>query len=507
MKGNRLPRIILSVKAYSQMGFLFWQKIHANPHIFWSKAGKTCYLGPARYHNRKANRLKKYANSMTQLSSHKANALTGRLRVPGDKSISHRSLIMGTLALGESRISGLLEGEDVLDTAKAMRALGADIRRDEAGDWRVIGVGVGGLCQPDTALDMGNSGTGARLVMGLVATTPHSVTFTGDASLSSRPMKRVTDPLTKFGASFHGAKDMTLPLTVSGIEDPLPIEYEVPVASAQVKSAILLAALNTPGKTTVIEKTPTRDHTERMFEHFGVEIAITPHGKSTAITVTGQPELTARDMVVPTDPSSAAFPTVAALITPGSDILIENVGMNPSRTGIYTTLQEMGGDVSFVNERLECGESVADIRVRYSPLNGVTVPQDRAPSMIDEYPILCIAASFATGETVMRGLEELRVKESDRISVMVAGLQAAGVQVVEHDDGMSITGQTSIPGGARVKTHLDHRIAMSFLTLGMASDQPVTVDDGRVIETSFPGFRDLMNGLGAQITDQIKDPA
>lgn len=435
------------------------------------------------------------------LTSHKAAALSGSLRVPGDKSISHRALIMGTLAIGTSHISGLLEGEDVLDTAKAMRALGADISRDAAGVWQVTGVGVGGLCQPVTALDMGNSGTGARLVMGLVATTPHCVTFTGDASLSSRPMKRVTDPLEKFGAAFQGAEDMTLPLTVTGIEDPLPITYDLPVASAQVKSAILLAALNTPGKTTVLERTPTRDHTERMFEHFGVDISISDQDGATAITVTGQPELSARDMVVPTDPSSAAFPTVAALITPGSDITIENVGMNPSRTGIYITLQEMGGDITFINQRLECGESVADIRVRHSALHGITVPAERAPSMIDEYPVLCIAASFATGETVMRGLEELRVKESDRIAVMVVGLTASGVTVVEHDDGMTVTGQKTILGGGKIATHLDHRIAMSFLVLGMASDHPITIDDGRVIETSFPGFRHLMNGLGAEIKD------
>ncbi|PCI31853.1 MAG: 3-phosphoshikimate 1-carboxyvinyltransferase [Alphaproteobacteria bacterium] len=436
---------------------------------------------------------------MSHLVSNKATPLKGPIKVPGDKSISHRALIMGTLAIGQSRISGLLEGEDVLNTAKAMTAMGADISQDENGDWLVHGVGIGGLCPPDEPLDMGNSGTGARLIMGLVATTPHETKFIGDASLSSRPMKRVTDPLEKFGAEFHGSEGMTLPLTVTGISDPLPIEYAVPVASAQVKSAVLLAALNTPGKTTVIEATPTRDHTERMFEHFGIEIDITPRGATTAITVTGQPELTARDMFVPTDPSSAAFPTVAALITPGSDILIENVGMNPSRIGIYTTLQDMGADIQFLNQRLECGESVADIQVRYSQLTGITVPKNRAPSMIDEYPVLCIAAAFAKGETIMRGLEELRVKESDRIAVMVTGLQACGVTVTEHDDGMTVTGSEANTGGAQVKTHLDHRIAMSFLILGMRTDSPVTVDDGTVIETSFPGFRTLMNGLGGNI--------
>ncbi len=432
---------------------------------------------------------------MNQLISKKVAALTGHIKVPGDKSISHRSLIMGTMAIGQSRISGLLEGEDVQDTARAMEAMGADISRDANGDWLVHGVGIGGLCQPEKPLDMGNSGTGARLIMGLVSTYPHNTSFIGDASLSSRPMRRVTDPLEKFGAEFQGAMDMTLPITVKGIGDPLPIEYEVPVASAQVKSAVLLAALNTPGKTTVIEPVATRDHTERMFEHFGVPIEIT----GSAITVTGQPELTARDMFVPTDPSSAAFPTVAALITPGSDITIENVGMNPSRTGIYTTLIEMGGDISFINQRLECGESVADIHVKYSPLKGTIVPEKRAPSMIDEYPVLCIAASVAEGQTVMRGLGELRVKESDRIAAMVTGLKASGVTVVEHDKGMTVTGAANIPGGALIKTHLDHRIAMSFLILGLRADSPVTVDDGTVIETSFPGFRHLMNELGANI--------
>jgi len=436
---------------------------------------------------------------MTQLISEIASPLTGRIKVPGDKSISHRALIMGTMAIGRSRISGLLEGEDVLNTARAMTAMGADIAQEANGDWSVHGVGIGGLCAPKNALDMGNSGTGARLIMGLVATYPFTTTFIGDNSLSGRPMKRVTDPLSKFGAEFHGSKDMTLPLTVTGISDPTPIEYVVPVASAQVKSAILLGALNTPGKTTVIETTPTRDHTERLFEHFGVPLEMTRQGNGMAITVTGHGELTARDMVVPADPSSAAFPTVAALITPGSHITIENVGMNISRTGIFTTLIDMGADIRFTNERLECGESVADITVKYSELRGVTVPMARAPSMIDEYPILCIAASFAEGETIMHGIEELRVKESDRIASMVTGLKACGVTITEHTDGMTITGQPHIGGGAMVKTHLDHRIAMSFLTLGMRSDKPITVDDGTVIETSFPGFSRLMNGLGAKI--------
>jgi len=439
---------------------------------------------------------------MNHLISEKAAALTGTLKVPGDKSISHRALIMGSLAIGKSRITGLLEGEDVLHTAQAMTAMGADISRTANGDWLVYGVGIGGLSQAEKPLEMGNSGTGARLIMGLVSTYPHETHFAGDASLSGRPMRRVTDPLEKFGAQFKATKAMTLPLTVSGIIDPLPIEYMVPVASAQVKSAILLAALNTPGETTVIEKTPTRDHTERMFQHFAVDIHIQAHEKGTAITVTGHPELTARDMVIPTDPSSAAFPTVAALITPGSDITIENVGMNPSRIGIFTTLKEMGADICFFNERLECGEAVADIQVKYSKLNGITVPESRAPSMIDEYPILCVAASFAAGDTIMRGIEELRVKESDRIAAMVAGLAACGGIVTEFDDGMTITGQQAVTGGGTVTSHLDHRIAMSFLVLGMASDHPIEIDDGSVIETSFPGFRALMNGLGAAIKEK-----
>ena len=439
--------------------------------------------------------------SIHHLISRTARPLRGTITVPGDKSISHRALIMGALAVGQSRISGLLEGEDVLNTARAMSAMGADISRAENGDWLVHGVGVGGLCAPQGVLDMGNSGTGARLILGLVSTYPMRTVFTGDSSLTSRPMKRVTIPLEKFGAEFHGADGMTLPLAVSGILDPVPVDYEVPVPSAQVKSAILLAALNTPGETTVTERTPTRDHTERLFRHFGVPMEITIQDSTTIITVTGQPELVARDMAVPADPSSAAFPVVAALITPGSDVTIENIGLNPARTGLYHTLKDMGADISFLNERLECGEPVADIRVRYSALTGINVPEARAASMIDEYPVLAVAAAFATGKTVMKGIGELRVKESDRIATMVAGLRACDVAVLEHDDGMTITGGPQVTGGAMIKTRLDHRIAMSFLTLGMATVTPVTIDDGRVIETSFPGFGALMNGLGADIGD------
>ena len=440
---------------------------------------------------------------MNQLISTATDTLCGTINVPGDKSISHRSLIMGSLAVGESLVTGLLEGEDVLNTAAAMRALGADIYKDEDGAWHIHGVGVGGLHEPAGALDMGNSGTGARLLMGLVSTYPFSTTFIGDASLSSRPMKRVTDPLQQFGAEFHGSENGTLPLTVKGTGAPLPISYDVPVASAQVKSAVMLAALNTPGVTTVFEKKPTRDHTERMFSFFGVDTTTTPTDGGRVITVTGQPELGARNLTVPGDPSSAAFPVVAALITPGSDVTINNVGLNPDRTGLFLTLKDMGADIEFVNEREDCGEPVADLRVRHSKLKAVTVPEERAPSMIDEYPVLCIAAAFADGTTVMRGAEELRVKESDRISIMVKGLRACGIEVEEFDDGMAITGSGARPtGGAVIETHLDHRIAMSFLTLGLQSEQPVTVDDGSVIETSFPQFRDLMNGLGAHIGDK-----
>lgn len=432
--------------------------------------------------------------TMNQLTSKKADPLKGNLTVPGDKSISHRSLIMGALAIGKSKISGLLEGEDVLGTAAALRAFGADIYKDDSGGWHVHGVGIGGLRQPTRPLDMGNSGTGVRLLMGLVATHPIEVTFTGDASLSSRPMKRVTDPLTGFGARFTGNSDGTLPITVKGAKAPMPISYTLPVASAQVKSAVMLAGLNTPGQTTVIEKIPTRDHSERIFQYFGVPVQI----DGQQIHVTGHAEITAKDMAVPADPSSSAFLVVAALITKGSDITIENVGMNPARTGLFKTLIDMGGDITFENKRQECGEDVADVTVKYSELSGIVVPHERAPSMIDEYPVLCVAAASASGETVMRGIEELRVKESDRISVMVNGLKSCGIDITEHPDGMTVRKSTA-RGTAPIKTELDHRIAMSFLILGLNAEDPVTIDDGSVIETSFPGFKNLMNNLGANI--------
>ena len=431
---------------------------------------------------------------MNQLSSSKAGPLKGTITVPGDKSISHRSLIMGSLAVGESKVTGLLEGEDVLGTAAALRALGADIYKDDDGTWHIHGVGIGGLKEPAEPLDMGNSGTGVRLMMGLVATHPITVTFTGDASLSSRPMKRVTVPLAEFGAEFSGSEDGTLPITVKGANTPMPISYELPVASAQVKSAVMLAGLNTPGQTTVVEKIPTRDHSERIFKYFDVPITL----DGDDINVTGQAELNPKNMAVPADPSSASFLIVAALITPGSDITIKNVGINPARTGLFTTLMDMGGKISLENIREECGEDVADIRVTYSELKGIKVPKERAPSMIDEYPVLCAAAANAEGETIMRGLEELRVKESDRISTMVKGLKSCGIDVTEHVDGMTVR-KSVAKGTTEIETKLDHRIAMSFLILGLNSEGPITVDDGTVIETSFPGFTELMNNVGANI--------
>jgi len=415
--------------------------------------------------------------------------------------MSHRALMFGALSLGETRIAGLLEGEDVLRTADALRALGAEISRGADGIWRTVGRGVGGLAEPDRVLDMGNSGTAARLLMGLVATHPFTSFMTGDASLTKRPMARVTGPLETMGARFVLRTRGRLPAAIIGTDRPIPIEYRLPVASAQVKSAILLAGLNTPGRTTVIEPEPTRDHSERMLRHFGVQVETVelPDG-ALAVTVTGEAELTARDVHVPADPSSAGFPTVAALIRPGSAVTLRDVGMNPRRTGLYTTLAEMGADLSWTNPRQEGGEPVADLVVAASDLKGVEVPPDRAPSMIDEYPILCIAAACADGPTVMRGIGELRVKESDRLAMMADGLAACGVKVEAGEDWLVVHGTGRPPrGGATIATAMDHRIAMSFLVLGTATDEPVAVDDGSFIDTSFPGFVDLMNGLGAGI--------
>lgn len=433
-----------------------------------------------------------------------AKALAGTAKVPGDKSISHRSLIFGALSVGETRVSGLLEGEDVLRTATAMRAMGAEVERLGDGNWKVWGVGVGGLSEPADVLDMGNAGTGARLVMGLVASHDFSATFTGDASLRRRPMGRVVEPLTRIGARFVGRSGGRLPLTVVGTAHPLPIEYELPVASAQVKTAVLLAGLNAPGITTVIEPEPTRDHTENMLRHFGasVEVEKTKTG-GRIIRLAGQPEFRPATIAVPGDPSSAAFPMVAALIVPGSEITLQNVGLNPLRTGLFTTLQDMGADFSFANTRSEGGEPVADITIRHSALNGITVPEERAPSMIDEYPILFVAAACAEGDTIVRGAKELRVKESDRLAVMARGLKACGVDLEEFEDGIIIRGKGKPPQGLAagqvIATELDHRIAMSFLVLGMAAKDGVTIDDARVMDTSFPGFADLMRRLGGDL--------
>jgi 3-phosphoshikimate 1-carboxyvinyltransferase len=434
------------------------------------------------------------------LVSGTAGALAGTVRVPGDKSISHRALLVGALAVGETEIHGLLEGEDVLRSAAAMRALGAEVVREEKGVWRVFGRGVGGLVEPPDLLDLGNAGTGARLIMGAVATHRLTAFFTGDASLRRRPMARVAEPLSKMGARFIAREGCRLPLAVVGTGDPVPIRYVLPVPSAQVKSAILLAGLNTPGETTVIEPEPTRDHTELMLSHFGAEIRIAPSEQGRAITLVGEPELAGRRVEVPGDPSSAAFPLVAALLRPGSEILLSGVALNPHRIGLIETLKEMGASIEILDARRQAGEPVGDIRVKAGPLKGVHVPAARAPSMIDEYPILAVAAAFAEGETEMTGLSELRVKESDRLSAMARGLAACGVEAIEGADSLVVRGRGARPpGGARIETGLDHRIAMSFLVLGLAAAEPVGIDDASPIDTSFPGFIDLMNGLGARI--------
>ncbi len=436
------------------------------------------------------------------MQSSLSSGLKGEAHVPGDKSISHRSLILGALSVGETVVTGLLEGEDVLDTAKAMRAMGAEVDRDAEGVWRVHGVGVGGFAEPDQVIDCGNSGTGVRLIMGAMATSPITATFTGDASLNGRPMARVTDPLALFGARAVGREGGRLPMTIVGAREPVPVRYEVPVPSAQVKSAVLLAGLNAPGQTVVIEREATRDHTERMLAGFGAEISTEVTDEGRVITLTGQPELRPQTIVVPRDPSSAAFPVCAALITEGSDVLVPNIGLNSTRAGLFTTLREMGSDLTYENEREEGGEPVADLRVRYSPdMKGIEVPPERAASMIDEYPVLSVVAACAAGRTVMRGVKELRVKESDRIDAMATGLRACGVTVEDGEDWWIVEGMGAggVPGGATCASHLDHRIAMSFLVLGLASKAPVTVDDGGPIATSFPVFEALMTGLGAEI--------
>ncbi|ATG49089.1 3-phosphoshikimate 1-carboxyvinyltransferase [Celeribacter ethanolicus] len=436
------------------------------------------------------------------MTARKNGPLKGTALVPGDKSISHRALIFGAMAVGETKITGLLEGEDVLDTAKAMQALGAEVVREGAGEWTVHGVGVGGFTEPEDVIDCGNSGTGVRLIMGCVATYDFCTTFTGDGSLRKRPMARVTDPLALFGAQSVGRSGGRLPLTLVGASDPVPVEYQTPVPSAQVKSAVLLAGLNAPGKTVVIEKEATRDHTERMLVGFGAELTTekTPEGYN-KITLTGRPELRPQEVAVPRDPSSAAFPVCAALIVPGSEVFVPGVSQNPTRNGLFITLKEMGADITFENEREEGGEPVADLRVKYSKLKGIEVPAERAASMIDEYPILSAVAAYAEGTTTMRGVKELRVKESDRIDAMARGLEACGVAIEEDQDTLIVhgLGPNGVKGGAICATHLDHRIAMSFLILGMASQEAVSVDDGGPIATSFPVFEKLMTGLGAHV--------
>jgi 3-phosphoshikimate 1-carboxyvinyltransferase len=443
-------------------------------------------------------------NDATQipLTARRGAPLRGRIRVPGDKSISHRALILGALTVGETTISGLLEGDDVLHTAQAMRALGARIERTGDFTWRVQGVGTGGFAAPKDPLDFGNSGTGVRLAIGAVAGSPVTATFIGDASLSGRPMRRVLDPLEKMGARVIEAADGgRLPLTLQGAADPMPITYESPVPSAQLKSAVLLAGLSAPGETTVVETEATRDHTERLMKHFGAKITSKSHGEhGRRITLQGQPELEPANVVVPADPSSAAFPMVAALIVPGSDLILDAVMTNALRTGLFATLKEMGANIETLATRDDGGEEVADLRIITSKLKGVDVPPERAPSMIDEYLILAVAASFAEGVTRMCGLKELRVKESDRLEATAAMLRVNGVTVDIDGDDLIVQGKGSVAGGAEVATHMDHRIAMSALMMGLASEQPVRIDDSGFIATSFPGFTELMRSLGADLT-------
>jgi len=428
--------------------------------------------------------------------------LKGEVSIPGDKSISHRSLILGALAIGQTRITGLLEGQDVLDTARAMVGFGAQVEKVEGGDWYVDGVGVGGFAEPETVVDCGNSGTGVRLIMGAMATTPINVTFTGDHSLNSRPMGRVTDPLSKFGVATFGRSKGRLPMTIVGARSPIPIQYTVPVPSAQVKSALLLAGLNVPGDTIITETEKTRDHTERMLSSFGAEIKVEDYSNQRLISLSGYSELKGQNVRVPSDPSSAAFPICAAITVEGSDILVPNITLNETRAGLFTTLIEMGANLSFENEREESGEPVADIRACFSPdLQGIEVPPERAASMIDEYPILAVVAANASGDTRMRGVRELRVKESDRIDAMAKGLRSNGVSVDEGEDWWIVKGNGagSVKGGSTCQTFLDHRIAMSFLILGLSSQKYIEIDDCSPINTSFPNFIQLMRELGANL--------
>jgi 3-phosphoshikimate 1-carboxyvinyltransferase len=436
------------------------------------------------------------------MTARRAGPCKGRVHVPGDKSISHRALILGALAVGRSRITGLLESEDVINTVAAMRALGARVERKGEGAWQVDGVGVGGFAEPSAPLDFGNSGTGCRLVIGAVAGCPITATFDGDASLRKRPMARVLTPLERMGArTLQVADGGCLPVTLQGARDAVPILYEPPAASAQLKSAVLLAGLAAPGETTVIEVQATRDHTERMLRHFGAEVRVEPVGcDGRRITLVGQPELAAADVVVPADPSSAAFPLVAGLIVPGSTVVIEGVMTNSLRTGLLTTLNEMGASIERLDPRSEGGEEIADLRAQWTSLRGVDVPAPRAPTMIDEYPILAVTAAFANGTTTMRGLGELRVKESDRLAATAAMLSSNGVEVEIVGDDLIVNGRGGVPGGGRVATHMDHRIAMAALIMGLGAERPVEVDDVGFIATSFPGFPELMRSLGADLS-------
>jgi 3-phosphoshikimate 1-carboxyvinyltransferase len=437
-------------------------------------------------------------SAASPLRALRARPLKGRVRPPGDKSISHRAFLFGLLAWGETRVEGLLEGDDVLRTGRACQALGAVIDRLAPGAWRIRGVGLGALPPPRETLDFGNAGTGSRLMMGVVGGHGITATFDGDASLRKRPMRRILDPLRLMGAQvLSEAEGGRCPIVLKGARDPAPIEYRTPVASAQIKSAVLIAGLNTAGVTTVIEDQASRDHTEKMLAHFGAEVVVAPEGEGRRITLVGRPELRPATVVVPADPSSAAFPIVAALIVPGSDIIVEGVMMNPLRTGLLKTLKEMGAHIEALDKRLEGGEEVADLRVRAGTLRGIDIPAARAPSMIDEYPILAVAAAFASGSTRMRGLSELKVKESDRLAAVAAGLNASDVDCAIEGDDLIVEGGRP-RGGGMVATHMDHRIAMSFLVMGLASLEPMAVDDVAMIATSFPEFRPTMERLGAQ---------
>ena len=443
------------------------------------------------------------SQALKPLRARKSGPLRGVANVPGDKSISHRALILGALALGETRISGLLEAEDVLNTAAAMRAFGADVRRGSDAIWVVHGRGVGGWAEPADVLDFGNSGTGSRLVMGAAATAPLTAVFTGDASLRRRPMARVLAPLTAFGAEYWSREGGLMPVTLKGARQPIAVDLEVAVASAQVKSALLLAALNAPGRSRIVQRELTRDHTEKMLQAFGAQISVEPLAEGgEAVHVLGEAELSACTIDVPRDPSSAAFAIVAALIVPGSELSLPAVLLNPRRVGLIDTLKEMGADIALANVRQSAGETIGDLTVKHSVLRGVEVPAARAPSMIDEYPILAVASAFAEGRTVMLGLEELMVKESDRLAATANGLKACGVAIEMLPAGLAVEGRgaNGVKGGARIASEMDHRIAMAFLTMGLAARDPVSVDDISMVATSFPEFEGLMRGLGADFT-------